>query len=520
MQPTRVGEGYQHAENGRAAWYLLLLLTLALAAGVRGYSLSQGPPEFEPVRQYFTAMIARELLFRSQGDLSESQERYIENAGQKIHEPPVMEWLSVQGFKFLGREALWIPQTLAASFWMLGGVFLFLLLRRLFEPGPALVGSAFFLLAPFGIHQSLSFQPDSLMLMAGIAAWLSILRHHQKPSTGRLIVAGLVAAAAITLKAQIVFMVAGVYAGLALRRMSFWRLLTSRESWSFALLALAPPVAYLAFNLLIMEGIEAQRGILPELLLSPGFYLSWLYNIDKAVGYPVFVLGLTGLLFLRGDARHLALGLWAGYVALGLVFTYHFATHPYYHAPILLPVALGLAGLAAPLVEALRRQDRAYRAVVAVPVMLVAGALVLGPVLRAVDEKGIEGRAETFARIGEWVQHSNRTIMLARAEGLPLMYHGRLSGWLWPTGWHRRVESVGFAGIASHESRAGTRVEEEAEQHRLEAWLKQDAQFFVVTFMEELSRQRVLKHLLDARFPVLAEGKDYRIYDLRQARPS
>jgi len=508
--------------GGATTFIVVTLIFFTLAAGIRGLGAAKGPAEFQPVRQYFTAMIARYLYHIGDPGLTAEKRTYLKNTLQPIHEPPVTEWLSIQGFKLTGGESLWLPRVITATAWLLGGVFLLLLLRRLVPPEAALVGTAFYLFLPFGIEQSLSFQPDSLMMASGLAGIFFVLKHHQNPTRRNLIISGLVCALALTLKTQIVFLIAGSYAALALMRMPLSRLFTDRDSWLFALLSLTPPILYLVGNMLFIGGLEAQRGIIPATLLSPHFYVSWLYLLEKVVGYPVLVLGLLGLVAMRGDLRNLALGMWVGYVLFGMVFTYHFATHAYYHIAVIPPIALGLAALSSILVQTLRDQNRAYATGVIALASFLAIGLTLGQVARSYDRPGIEDKAPIFTKIGEKVAHSNQVVMYTQSEGLPLMYHAWISGWLWPTSWHKAVAGVGLEGISSGRDWADQENMEDIKQ-RLEGYRAQGARYFVVTWMPDFQRYPELEHYLSTSFPRLAATADYQIYDLgalRQTTPT
>lgn len=499
--------------GGAATFIVITLILFTLAAGIRGLGIAKGPAEFQPVRQYFSMMIARYLQHSGEPGLSAEQRTYLENTRQPIHEPPVTEWLSNQGFKLTGGESLWLPRLITATAWLVGGVFLLLLLRRLVPPEAALAGTAFYLFLPFAIEQSLSIQPDSLMMASGLAGVYFILRHHHNPTRRNLIISGLVCALAITLKTQVVFLIAGSFAGLSLRRMPLSRLFLHGDSWLFGLLALTPPVLYLVGNMLFIGGIEAQRGIIPTALLSPHFYIAWLYLLEKAIGFPILVLGLLGLVAMRGDMRNLALGMWGGYALLGMLFTYHFATHIYYHSAVIPPIALGLAALSASLVRTLRDQSGAYVSIGLALAAILAIGLPLAQTARGFDRPGVEDKARVFAEIGEKVAHSNQVLMYAQSEGLPLMYHARVSGWLWPTDFHLAVERVGLKGISVGEDQAVGLGDAEIRQ-RLDEYRTKGARYFIASWMEDFQRHPELERTLATNYPRLAATADYQIYDL------
>lgn len=490
---------------------LILLLLLFLFAGtLRVAGLKWGMPDFEPVRQYHSALIARYLDHLGDNSLPTWKREIIDRTVQPIHEPPLMETLAIAGYRVLGGEQLWWPRALAAMAWLTAGFLLWRLLARLFEPGAALAGSAFFLLAPYGIQQSLSFQPDSLALALTLLGCLGILRFHQDPSRKHLLRAGILCAIAILVKTQMAFLIAGAYAALALRRGSPWRLVSHRENWLFALIALTPALLYVFINLQL-GGISAQRGIIPASLLQPAFYISWLYNIDRVYGYPVFVLALLGTLLLRGDRLAMALGFWAGYLMLGMVFTFHYATHPYYHVSAFPAMAFGLSGLASPLIYAWQAQDRRF----AWPgLALLAGlavVLFLTPTARGYGKPSLDDLAPAYAEIGEHVEHSRRVLMLTESEGFPLMYHAMIAGRLWPNQWILAVERAGLQKIAE---RGNSDVPYEYDvEARFQQFAAERPEYFVVTALHEFTP--ALQAYLTQHYPLLTATDVYRIYDLR-----
>lgn len=512
-QPSTTEQTPRLLPAGAKTFLLLTLVIFLLAGGVRGLGIVKGPAEFQPVRQYYTALIARYLYQIDDPGLSAEQRTYLEKSVQRIHEPPLTEWISIQGYKLTGGEKLWIPRVVTACAWLVGGWFLLLLLRRLVIPEVALAGTAFYLFLPFGIALSLSFQPDSLMMAAGLAAIYFLLKHHDSPSRRSLFTAALVCALAITLKAQIVFALAGCYAGLALLRKSPVKLVMDKETWMFAAVALTPPVLYLAYNFLVIGGIFAQQGMIPSALLSTQFYMGWLYMLDEVIGFPLLVLGVLGLAAMRGTMRGLALGAWFGYALFGMVFTYHFATHAYYHIPVILPVTLGLAALLSALFESLRGQNRVY----AVAMLLLAAGLALlldlGQVARGFNHHGIEAKAPAFAEIGEKVGHSNQVLMYAQAEGLPLIYHARITGWLWPTSFQLAVKQMGLKEMLTTDKAAHQLSGEQIDQ-LVGYYRKEGARYFVVAWMEEFRQHPELERYFSQTWPSLAETAEYRVYDL------
>ena len=140
---------------------LLVGLLFALALGVRLYGIAEPPMDFQPVRQYHSALLARGFYeWLSTGEL-----RTLPPDG--VIEPPIMESAASFAYYLSGGEHLWIPRLLSAACWMVGGMFLYLLARGAFSsPNAALFSTAFYLLDPFGVLPSRAFMPEALMVAA------------------------------------------------------------------------------------------------------------------------------------------------------------------------------------------------------------------------------------------------------------------------------------------------------------------------------------------------------------------
>ena len=108
-----------------------------------------------------------------------------------------MEHLVAWAYRFAGSEQLWIPRMFSVTFWLLGGLFLYMLTSEMTSPPGALICVAFYLFAPFGIFMSRSFQPEAMMVMLFIASILTIRRYYNRPSIMRLLVAAGVTVLAI-----------------------------------------------------------------------------------------------------------------------------------------------------------------------------------------------------------------------------------------------------------------------------------------------------------------------------------
>jgi hypothetical protein len=531
----------------RPQWALLALLAVGLA--LRLWGLQRPPLEFHPQRQFMGATIARSYFLESRaGEPAwRRQVADLNRRNENALEPHILEHAAVLAYRLLGREVIWIPRGLSVCFWMAGAVLLYRIGVRLASPASALLSVAIFLLMPFGILASRSFQPDPLMVCLQLAGIMGLLRFAEREGLQRLLLAAGLCAAAVFVKPVCVFVLLGVYGIGSLRRQGLRRTLTSRYTILLGA-ALCLPVAYYLSKMLFdtvgsdLRG-QAEGSIVPALLLTRVFWNGVALMLMRVVGIMPLLLAVAGLALVPEKAPHQGVlaGMWAGYAVFVLIFTFHTHTHDYYHLQILPIAALSLGPLALVVVGHERRfawlmPARVLMAavIVAVAMCLAAAALAsLGPepltarrlaksavkvcgATWGVPQKfmgylrpasiGVSSDVADARAVGECVGHSANTIFLGKDLGSALAYLGELSGVRWPScdlvrAWRLRGDDQALVT---------------AEQ-RLDGMLRQNpnADYFVVTDFGDLAQQPDLERLLSA-YPVVARTTRYAVYSLKR----
>ena len=116
----------------------------------------------------------------------------------------------------------------------------------------------------------------------------------------------------------------------------------------------------------------------------------------------------------------------------------------------------------------------------------------------------IERKVEVEQQIGELVNHSIKTIFLSGDYGVPLEYHGLLSGSSWPLQWDLEWERLAGLQPQAAEERFNTR------------FAKDSPEYFIVEDLKEFEKQPDLKKFL-SQFPVVSQNNDYLIFKLRRS---
>lgn len=491
---------------------VVLLVLFATALLVRLHRIDQPPLDFHGTRQYRSALIARGYYYETGAAVSQAKKRSAISSQKRqgILEPPVMETLACLAYRIAGGEHLWIPRLFSLTFWLVGGVFLYLLARRITSEDGALFTTAFYLLLPFAVMASTSFQPDPLMVMLIIISLFTTYRYYEDPSIRRLVIAGLASGSAIFVKPFAVFFIFATFLSLGISKQGVRRTLLSRQSLVFALTSLPPFLIFFIYGTYIKGFLTAQiQGTLaPHLLVQWFFWNGWLYMTQTVVGHVAVIAALLGTMSIpRGLGRSLLVGLIMGYFGFSLFCSYHTPTHNYYQLPFIPIIALGLGPVAAAVLSRVGSVSRSwyYRLMVYAVLVLFLFTNIHGADWRKI-KRDHKSSIKLWEAIGEVVRHSDKTIWLASNYGKPLQYHGGLAGENWPVGADLRSEAL----MGRRPVSAAERFEEIRESI--------DAEYFiVVTAMvgREFKRQIDLQELLASSFPVFKRTRNYVIYDLR-----
>ncbi len=521
----------------------ILFLLFITAFAVRLYHINMPPHDFATLRQYQAAHIARDYYFKSQDSIPEWRRNVAEINSKRMGlllEPRILENLTVYGYRILGGEHLWIPRVLSSIFWLVGGIFLFLIARKIASLEAAFFSTVFYLFLPFSILASRSFQPDPLMVMMLIFSIFMIVRFYEVPSFLNLTSAAIVSAGAILAKPYSLFFIFGAYVSVGMFKHGIRKALFNIHLVVFVVLSFLPGCLYYIYGILNQVGFLnelAQGSFLPQLILRPYFWKDWFILIGQVVGYLPFAGALIGLLMTKnGLSKALLSGLWIAYFIFGLFFTLHIHTHDYYHLPFVPIAALSLGSLGALIVNFMYKHWKISLLAV-LTFALAASIFITQTDVKEVFVKnknklkiitnflGVNHQFKQFItedfktevekarEIGEIVGHSTNTVLLTPHFGRIIAYNGELSGLPWP------IQS----SLRNRKER-GLKPLKKDELFNPEyltirthgKYIKYTPDFFIVTEFNEFEAQRDLKIFLNTTFPVIAQSEDYIIFDLRK----
>ncbi len=489
--------------GSRKALLFSIILAFVLALGIRLYDLDDLPLDFNPARQLFSMFKARGMYYAMSPQLPAWQREIAIQQWKEspVIEPPLLEGLVAVSYRAFG-ENLAIPRLYSILFWLIGGIFLFLLARNLTDTNGAFFSLLFYLFLPFGIYASRSFQPDPLMVSLIIAAAWAMWNWREKPTWRWAILAGLLNGMAIFIKNVAVFPLAFAAVALILER-GFILAFRDRQTWFVAALSILPVGLYTFYGVAIAGYLGGQFDFrfFPQMWNDPAFYLRWKGQLEGVFGFSVVLLALAGIFLANRRAFLFLTGLWVGYFVYGMTFAYHISTHDYYQLPFIPIVAFSLAPIAQTLAEhaAKLRNLLILRIVAGLGLILVAAIQIWTARVELV-RNNYRPDAEYFAMIGNLTGHT-----LEPVASLSQDYGGRLAYWGWQpnVAWYDESQ-LDLRQAAGRDIQLADRFPEFIAGKR----------FFVITRLSELESDTALRESLYNNYPIHAEGKGFIIFDL------
>lgn len=486
-----------------------LIIIFALGLGIRFFDLTDLPLDFASTRQMFSAMKARSMYYAMlppSANIPDWQRTLAIKQTTPVIEPPIIETVTALSYFVFG-ENLWVARIYSILFWVIAGIFLFLLARELASTEGALLALLFYLFQPYGILASRSFQPDPLMVaMIVIAAW-ALYRWRSAGTWRWAISAGLLVGAAIFVKNVAVFPLGLAALAIVLER-GLVISLKDRQTWLVALLSIVPVTVYTLYGIYagFLGGQFAFR-FFPELWGTGAFYLQWLGQIDGVVSLGAFSLALVGIFVAARRQMAFLAGLWLGYFVFGMTFDYHITTHDYYNLMLVPLVALSLA----PVADAFLERASSLR-VGWVPRAVLTGLIVFMVSVQIWNSYVTLNREDWRPDVVFWQALS---VKLGPDSGQVLTisqdYGYRLAYWGW-----KDVDPWYTVGDLELRELDGRNVDTTQRFEDRVAGKK----FLVVTQMKSFDADPALKAYVNQHFNVVARGSGFLIYDLAHPKES
>jgi len=485
---------------------LIVVLIFLLGLGIRMFDLTDPPLDFSPTRSMFSAIKARGFYYQFAKDVPEWQrEIAIRQAKEAdVLEPPLNETI-VAGLYAIFGEHLWIARILSSIYWLLGGLALFSLARRIASTDGALIALIYFLFLDFGILASRAFQPDPLMVASVLGGLWAFENWLRKRTWKWVIITSVLSGLAIFVKPMGIFPLFGAFALTLLTTQGLKSAVKDAQVWVLALITPLPFAIFMLNGIFFSGYTDIQTGLwfFPNLWTDPGFYVRWKNIIDGTLGFGPFLLALIGVFLAKpGKERSMLFGILLGYFVFGMMFAYHVGTHRYYQLQLFVFISLGLAVVAKVIFQYLRQINAGA---------LFARLFVMGVILFGVGfeiwnvrvdlvRQDFRPEAQFWADLGAELGDASEVIGLLNNYGHSLAYWGWKDVDLWPTtGEQNRRELAG----------------KETEFKEMFAKRTAGKQYFVITLFNQFDGQPDLKNYLYKNYPIYSQTNEYIIFDLQ-----
>lgn len=490
---------------------LLVIGIFILAFGIRLYHIDATPLDFEPERQYHSLILARNYFLQSSSSASEWRKELWKQiaAEEYVREPPVLEHVVAMVYRIIGKEQFWVSRLLSVIFWLAGGWILFGLMRRLVGTEGAIFSSIFYLFNPFGISASRSFMPDPLMVLLMLLAISSFIKDHSSPSRPSFVISAILTGVAVLIKPFCLIPLLTTFISLSVEAHGKQFRSFIRRPGLFLCIVCVIVLPYYLAGLLPEKGFlrgYAASNFLPRLWFTPYFWGGWFDLIRMTAGYIPFIMGLIGILLAeKGSLRSLLLGMWAGYLCFGFLFSYSTHSQDYYHIILIPVVAMSLAPIGSILFKSISFGNSKFYGWLLTGILLFASAASIHEARsrwKAVQDY-VKTEVSSAIEIGQVLNHSMDVVSLASYYAKPLKYHAEIGGKRWPYGYDFRGNEI----MGRENKPANVLFQEILKTY--------SPKFFVISDMEEFNRQEDLKKILYDNFPVYKATKTYVIFSLR-----
>ena len=492
-------------------WNLAILIVMLTAGlGLRLLNLTNPPLDFHADRQLYSAIVARGMYYQMLPNVDPVQKQLAISLwkAQDVYEPPILERIVALTYYVVGSEQLWIARIYSSMFWMIGGLALYGLAKRMTSAGGGLAALAFYLFVPLGVFASRAFQPNSFMVMWMLLALYALFRWSEDRTWKWSLLTGLLAGIAVLVKVFAAVMLAPALVAVVLSTIGLRKVVRNRQIWSMTGIAIAIPAAYYLIGIGTNSAGFIDFWVLSytNMLFQPRFYFAWLGMAGSLVGISTIVLSLVGLTLVSGTGRPLALGFWLGYGLFGLMVPIQISTHDYYSLSLIPVVGLSLAGIISLVIEKVIKQPRYWQGftimvailAIAIPAWLARNGIVA-------TDYALEAKGWTL--MGAELPRDGRIIALTHDYGTRLAYYGFIKVDLWPY-----VTDFNVLAQRNGEQGNGQLASDEFEQYFQSK--TNGYKYFLVTLFNELDAQPLLKAKLYSTYPIFQEGEGYIVFDL------
>ena len=313
------------------------------------------------------------------------------------------------------------------------------------------------------------------------------------------ILAGVVTGLTILVKPNPLFMLLPVYLLLLISH-GLLKALKNIQVWLIAGLSVVFSLVYYLFVNPNAGGFLTNFWhTLVTVVPTSQYFLGWGSIITDIIPFAILIMALASTLLYPRPMQWVPIGLWVGYVLLGIFVPYHIYTHNYYSVVLVPITAIALGQLGGIIAKAAGEKKLLIKAG-----LVLIGVLAIGysswNVYKDLTAKDYRGEPAGWALVGQAVPEDQKVIALTHNYGYNLAYYGYRMVGLWP-----------YAGELDTANKVNGVTYQNFETYYDAVESTYD--LFLVTNFSDLNSQPQLMEAL-SQLPVYTEGDGFIIYDL------
>ena len=472
----------------------VFLVLLLIAVAIRLVNINIPILEGTATRQIQTAMIARNFYLNGFNFLYPQVDFLGPGPGYVILEFPLLNLIAAVLYVLCGGVHEWIGRLISISFFAGAVIFLFNLIKRLFEERTALVTIVIFSISPLGLIYSRAFMPDFEMMFFFIGALYFMYLWSLGDKDRFFWLSAVFAMMALLSKIQAFCICIPLLAMIWQRQhLSF---LFKARSWAYLLIVLIPVLLWYMHARSVHQvysqsheyAFQISTWFSPSLFISPKYLIKvfengWMQMLTP-VGFTLFLFGL----FLKTDSQQgKILRAW---LCGTVVYMIAFCTHmddPYYNL-LFLPITSIFAARAVVWIwqhasgEMIFLNSRFARIMGVVLLLILIGRYAAYAYTVPRGYRHIPMLAETI----EQMTDKNDLLITSIPDGHATHYYSNRKGW-----------SFGLPGNDPEKTKEAI--------VRIEALQKEGAKYFVSVCEDFLKQSVDFQHYLRSRYIVIKE---------------
>jgi hypothetical protein len=241
-----------------------------------------------------------------------------------------------------------------------------------------------------------------------------------------------------------------------------------------------------------------------ELWTQAWFYIRWLEKAHALMDLTWFFLGLVGIFLVDGKERKVLIGVWLGYLLIGLSVPSLIISHDYYNLFLIPTIALSIAPISGLIIKGIRKRSLLEH-VFSLVILLTAVFFPLWTARNVLLLQDYREEVKGWKKIGQELPAGNLV-------GLTHDYNNRLRyyGWTPIIGWPHATD------LDMNVLAGGNNDPESDVWQQIFAERTQGMDYFVLTIFGELDQQPALERILN-NYPTV-NGDGYILYDLRKSK--